>query len=78
MYFQTLYTFKDNFRAYKALIAAKYSGFDLQVVSEPPAFVLGETNKTPEFLAKFPLGKVLRRGAFMWRRFLHENGKLRL
>jgi elongation factor 1-gamma len=54
----TLYTFKDNFRAYKAQIAAKYSGFELQVVSEPPAFVLGETNKSEEFLKKFPLGKV--------------------
>lgn len=58
LYFQTLYTFKDNFRAYKAQIAAQYSGFELQVVSEPPAFVLGETNKSEEFLKKFPLGKV--------------------
>ena len=25
--------------------------------SEPPEFVLGETNKSADFLAKFPLGK---------------------
>ena len=29
-----------------------------KVVSTPPSFVLGETNATKEFLAKFPLGKV--------------------
>ena len=40
------------------LIAAQYSGAAVKVVSEPPEFVLGETNKTPEFLSKFPLGKV--------------------
>lgn len=55
---QTLYTYPDSFRAAKVLIAAQYSGASLRVVSEPPEFVLGETNKTPEFLAKFPLGKV--------------------
>ena len=53
-----LYTFPDNFRANKILIAAKYSGANVKVVSEPPEFVLGQTNKTEEFLSKFPLGKV--------------------
>ena len=56
--FQTLYTYPNNFRAYKILIAAQYSGEDVRVVSEPPEFVLGETNKTAKFLEKFPLGKV--------------------
>merc|ERR1712051_697506 len=51
----TLYTYPDNFRAQKALIAAKYSGAQLTVAED---FVFGETNKSPEFLKKFPLGKV--------------------
>jgi elongation factor 1-gamma len=54
----TLYTYRDNFRANKALIAAKYSGATVKVVSDPPEFVVGETNKSPAFLQKFPLGKV--------------------
>merc|ERR1712212_1340887 len=54
----TLYTYPENFRAYKALIAAEYSGTRVKVVSAPPDFVLGVTNKTDEFLSKFPLGKV--------------------
>jgi len=51
----TLFTYPDNFRAQKALIAAKYSGAQVTVAKD---FVFGESNKTPEFLAKFPLGKV--------------------
>merc|ERR1711990_85084 len=51
----TLYTYPDNFRAQKAVIAAKYSGAQLTVAKD---FVFGETNKSPEFLKKFPLGKV--------------------
>jgi len=54
----TLYTYPDNFRAYKALIAAEYSHTKIKVASKPPEFVLGETNKSADFLAKFPLGKV--------------------
>jgi len=54
----TLYTYPENFKAFKALVAAEYSGTKIQVVSTPPDFVLGETNVTKEFLAKFPLGKV--------------------
>ncbi|ESO12389.1 hypothetical protein HELRODRAFT_105304 [Helobdella robusta] len=54
----TLYTYHDNFRAFKALIAAQYSGAKVKVVSDPPEFVIGETNKSEEFLKKFPLGKV--------------------
>lgn len=51
----TLYTYPDNFRAYKALIAAKYSGAS---VKTDPKFVFGETNKAKQFLSKFPFGKV--------------------
>lgn len=51
-----LYTYPENFRAYKALIAAQYSGANLKVA---PSFVFGETNKSEAFLKKFPLGKVI-------------------
>ena len=51
----TLYTYPDNFRAFKALIAAEYSGAKVQVAN---GFKFGETNQTPDFLSKFPLGKV--------------------
>jgi elongation factor 1-gamma len=54
----TLYTFPENFRAYKALIAAQFSGAKIKVASESPDFTFGETNKSDEFLKKFPLGKV--------------------
>jgi len=55
---QTLYTYPENFRAYKAQIAARYSGVDVKVVCSPPEFKYGETNKTEAFLRKFPTGKV--------------------
>jgi len=51
----TLYTYPENFRAFKALIAAQYSGAKVTV---DPAFVFGESNKSEAFLKKFPLGKV--------------------
>ncbi|KAF7282392.1 hypothetical protein GWI33_002706 [Rhynchophorus ferrugineus] len=51
----TLYTYPDNFRAAKALIAAQYSKADVKVASN---FVFGETNNTKEFRQKFPGGKV--------------------
>lgn len=50
-----LYTYPDNFRAHKALIAAQYSGRNLKLA---PGFTFGETNKSAEFLSKFPAGKV--------------------
>lgn len=51
----TLYTYPGNFRAYKALIAAQFSGAKVNLASD---FVFGETNKSEAFLKKFPLGKV--------------------
>ncbi|ESO93612.1 hypothetical protein LOTGIDRAFT_189800 [Lottia gigantea] len=51
----TLFTFPNNFRAYKALIAAQYSGAKVTVPSD---FKFGESNKNDKFLAKFPMGKV--------------------
>ncbi|KAG9346302.1 hypothetical protein JZ751_006613, partial [Albula glossodonta] len=55
---QTLYTYPENWRAFKAQIAAQYSGASLKVASAPPAFTFGQTNRTPAFLNNFPLGKV--------------------
>ncbi|XP_046664728.1 elongation factor 1-gamma isoform X2 [Homalodisca vitripennis] len=51
----TLYTYPENFRAFKALIAAQYAGGNVKIA---PGFVFGETNKSETFLKKFPLGKV--------------------
>ncbi|XP_065185449.1 elongation factor 1-gamma-like [Sycon ciliatum] len=51
----TLYTYGDNFRAQKVLIAAAFSGTQVNVA---PDFKLGETNTSADFLSKFPLGKV--------------------
>lgn len=50
-----LYTYPENYRAFKALIAAQYSGANVQIA---PNFVFGDTNKNEDFLKKFPLGKV--------------------
>lgn len=57
-FFQTLYTYPENWRAFKAQIAAQYSGARLKVASNSPAFTFGQTNRTPAFLNNFPLGKV--------------------
>lgn len=51
----TLYTYPENFRAYKALIAAQYASTNVKVDA---GFKFGETNKTDGFLNKFPSGKV--------------------
>jgi elongation factor 1-gamma len=49
-----LYTYPQNYRAWKSLIAAEYSGLEIEV----PQFEMGKDNKTVEFLAKNPQGKV--------------------
>uniref|UniRef100_A0A8C5ND85 Eukaryotic translation elongation factor 1 gamma n=1 Tax=Gouania willdenowi TaxID=441366 RepID=A0A8C5ND85_GOUWI len=54
----TLFTYPENWRAFKAQIAAQYSGAQLKVASSPPAFTFGQTNRTPAFLNNFPLGKL--------------------
>ncbi|CAG9859287.1 unnamed protein product [Phyllotreta striolata] len=51
----TLYTYPENFRAAKALIAAQYAKANVKVA---PNFVFGETNKSKDFTKKFPSGKV--------------------
>ncbi|XP_063046311.1 elongation factor 1-gamma [Engraulis encrasicolus] len=54
----TLYTYPENWRAFKAQIAALYSGAKLKVASTPPAFTFGQTNHSADFIGKFPMGKV--------------------
>ncbi|KAJ1719607.1 Elongation factor 1-gamma, partial [Coemansia erecta] len=44
-----------NARNYKARIAAKFLGLDIETT---PEFQMGVDNKTPEYLAKYPAGKV--------------------
>ena len=51
---QTLYASGLTGRALKTVIAAKYAGVDVAL----PHFELGKDNKTPEFLAKNPVGKI--------------------
>lgn len=50
-----VFSYPENFRLYKVLIAAKYGGHDLQL---DESFEFGSTDKTAEFLSKFPLGRV--------------------
>jgi len=50
-----LYTYANNSRAFKALIASQYSGTPLEVAKD---FKFGETNTQQGFLQKFPFGKV--------------------
>ncbi|KAF2467454.1 glutathione S-transferase [Lindgomyces ingoldianus] len=55
--FATLHT-STNFlhaRVAKTLAAANFNGLDLAV---EPGFEYGVTNKTPSYLAKFPMGKI--------------------
>jgi elongation factor 1-gamma len=49
-----LYTDLGNFRAFKVLIAAEYNNVSIEI----PDFKLGQDNKSAEFLAKSPLGRV--------------------
>ena len=60
----TLYSQPGNKNTFKSLIAAQYAGVAIEV---PANFEFGTTNKTPEFLALNPHGKVGRRpGRFLW------------
>ncbi|KAG9133738.1 hypothetical protein Leryth_018437 [Lithospermum erythrorhizon] len=50
-----LHATSSNKNAFKVLIAAEYSGIEVQVAKN---FEMGVSNKTPEFLKMNPLGKV--------------------
>lgn len=49
-----IYSYPNNPRVWKVLIAAEYAGIKI----ETPPFKIGTDNKTPEFLQKNPVGKV--------------------
>ena len=49
-----LYTYPNNKNAWKALITGEYVKAKIEV----PAFEMGKTNQTPEFLKLNPIGKV--------------------
>jgi elongation factor 1-gamma len=51
----TIYSYANNPRVAKSLIAAQYNGVKVNVKTD---IEMGKFNKTPEYLAKFPLGKV--------------------
>ncbi|KAI0598222.1 glutathione S-transferase [Biscogniauxia sp. FL1348] len=53
--FGKIYAYPENFRAQRAQLLANLNGLELPFAE---GFKMGETNKTPEFLAKFPMGKV--------------------
>lgn len=50
-----LYSQKQNKNAYKALVAAKFVGVDVEL---PASWDNAVDSKTPEFLKKNPNGKV--------------------
>lgn len=52
--FGKIYTYPNNRRVQKALIAAKYNGLTIDV----PEFAMGTENKSADYLAKFPMGRV--------------------
>ncbi|KAL3479579.1 glutathione S-transferase [Aspergillus californicus] len=54
MSFGTLFTYPGNPRVSKIQAVAKLNGLTIEQDAE---FTMGQTNLTPEFLSKFPLGK---------------------
>lgn len=53
--FGKIYTYPNNPRAQKIQAAGKINGLEINIAE---GFQMGKTNKTSEFLAKFPTGKV--------------------
>ncbi|KAK4455382.1 elongation factor 1-gamma [Podospora aff. communis PSN243] len=53
--FATIYSYPDNFRVKRAKATSLLSNLTLL---ESPSYTHNTTNRTPEFLSKFPLGKV--------------------
>ncbi|KAI1825996.1 glutathione S-transferase [Xylaria intraflava] len=52
--FGKIFTYPNNIRVHRVLIMAEMNGLEIEV----PPFDLRKDNRTPEFLAKFPLGKI--------------------
>lgn len=53
--FGKIYSYSGNWRVQRAQVVAALNGLDVPLVED---FAMGKTNRTPEFLAKFPMGKV--------------------
>ncbi|KAH6645486.1 glutathione S-transferase [Truncatella angustata] len=53
--FGKIYSYPGNWRVQRAQVVASLNNLE---VSLAEGFAMGQTNKTPEFLSKFPLGKV--------------------
>ncbi|GJJ76210.1 elongation factor 1-gamma [Entomortierella parvispora] len=51
----TIYSYPQNPRVFKAVVAAAYNGLEVKVDDK---FVMGTTNKTPEWMAKFGASQV--------------------
>ncbi|GJJ69854.1 elongation factor 1-gamma [Entomortierella parvispora] len=51
----TIYSYPQNPRVFKAQVVAKYNGIEVTVDDK---FVMGTTNKTPEWIAKFGTSQV--------------------
>ena len=49
-----LFTYAGNVHALQSLIAARYNGIEVEM----PPFEMGKDNKTADFKAKSPMGKV--------------------
>ncbi|KAI0906977.1 glutathione S-transferase [Ustulina deusta] len=52
--FGKIYSYPNNPRVNRALIVADMNGLEIEF----PPFTMRETNRSPEFVTKFPLGKV--------------------
>ncbi|KAI0111701.1 glutathione S-transferase [Daldinia grandis] len=53
--FGKIYSYPGNPRVERAQVVAAFNGLEVTI---PEDFKMGVDNKTPEFLAKFPMGKV--------------------
>ncbi len=55
IYNRTAYAYPSNLNLFKGMVAGKFGNVEIVYA---PNFQMGDTNKTPEFLKKNPLGKV--------------------
>ncbi|KAI0170026.1 glutathione S-transferase-like protein [Pestalotiopsis sp. NC0098] len=53
--FGKIYSYPGNWRVQRAQVAAAINGLEVPVAED---FAMGKTNRTPEFLSKFPMGKI--------------------
>ncbi|KAI0152098.1 glutathione S-transferase [Hypoxylon sp. NC0597] len=53
--FGKIYSYPNNFRVERAQVIAAFNGLEVPLAE---GFQMNVTNKSPEFLAKFPMGKV--------------------